>query len=532
MLGSYRSRLVALLTAITGLMVVLLVVSYMSARWVIWEDSSLHLQQTVQLYERNLASQRIELARYAAMIRNDSRIQDYTFAAVRIGVDDAPLRGLIQQHIGRMPVDAVFIYWEDGVTAVGSDAPLLVDDIRRQPAGLDNRTLYIENESGIYLAAILSLSYQGEVLARVAVAQDMGKSWITGQARDHQTQLFIERDGEIIASTMPEIESILFDPDQQMLVNSTDTYRVERVKLPAAGNTRTRFWLAGTTTAQVETLSRYNRVMVGVALATLALMLVTGLIAVNSFSRPIRRLITLTRDMANGQLPTIKRAKGGTEIDQLLNHFIDLIEALRTGQKEVDRAHEKLKLSAITDELTGLYNRRYLNETYPKVLAQADREGLFLSAILFDIDHFKHINDSCGHAAGDACLIEFSAILKRYSRASDYVFRMGGEEFLVLTVGRGGKNVSMLAEKILVATEATGFEYQDETIRLTVSCGISCIRQNQSYHPTVSHLVSLADHALYEAKRDGRNCIRLNAESCGRQKAASLSVAGRRGDFR
>ena len=532
MLGSYRSRLITLLVVITGLMAVLLVVSYMSARWVIWEDSSLHLQQTVRLYERNLASQRIELARYAAMIRNDSRVQDYTFAVIRIGVDDAPLRGLVQEHISRMPVDAVFIQWEDDVTAVGNDAALLVDNIRVQSPGLENRTLYIENDAGIYLVAILPLSYQGEVLAQVAVAQNMGKKWITAQARDPQTQLFIERDGTIIASTAQEFENLLFNPEQQVLINSTDTYRVEQVELPAARGIRTHFWLAGTTTAQIETLGRYNRVMIGVALATLALMLVTGLIAVNSFSRPIKRLISLTRDMANGQLPTIKRARGDTEIDQLLNHFIDLIDALRTGQQEVDRAHEKLKLSAITDELTGLYNRRYLNEIYPKVLAQADREGLFLSAILFDIDHFKHINDSCGHAAGDACLVEFSATLKRYSRASDFVFRMGGEEFLILTVGHGGKNVSMLAEKILVATEATDFEYRDEIIHLTVSCGISCIRQNQSYQPTVSHLVSLADHALYEAKRDGRNCIRLNAESCGQQKAASLSVASRRRDLR
>ena len=532
MLGSYRSRLIALLTAITGLMVGLLVVSYMSARWVIWEDSSLHLQQTVRFYERNLVSQRIELARYAATIRNDSRIQDYTFAVIRIGVDAEPLRALVQEHIGRMPVGAVFIHWEDGVTAVGKDAALLAGDIRHQLSGQTNRTLYIENDTGIYLVAILPLSYQGEVLAQVAVAQNLGLNWITDQARDHQTELFIERDGAIVASTAREFENLLFNREQDVLVNSTDTYRVEEIKLPAARNIRTHFWLAGTTTGQIETLSRYNRVMVGVALVTLALMLVTSLIAVSSFSRPIRRLIALTRDMTNGQLPTIKRTKGDTEIDQLLNHFIDLIDALRTGQEEVESVHEKLKLSAITDELTGLYNRRYLNEIYPKVLAHADREGLYMSAVLFDIDHFKHINDTCGHAAGDACLVEFSATLKRYSRTSDFVFRMGGEEFLILTVGRGGKNDSALAEKILIATEATEFMYRDETIHFTVSCGISCIRQNQSYQPTVSHLVSLADHALYEAKRDGRNCIRLNAESCGQQKAAPLAVASRRRDVR
>ena len=304
-----------------------------------------------------------------------------------------------------------------------------------------------------------------------------------------------------------------FNADSGTLVTSTDTYRLEQVGLPAAKGINTRFWIARSDTAQIETLSRYNRIMVALAFITLAMMLVTGLIAVNRFSRPIKRLINLTRDMASGQLPTIKRGKGDSEIDQLLNQFIELVDALRAGREEVEKVHGKLKVSAITDDLTGLYNRRYLNEIYPKILAQAEREGLILSAVLLDIDFFKKINDTFGHAAGDACLVKFSALLGKNSRTSDFIFRMGGEEFLILTAGRKAENIATLAEKILVSTEALEVQYGGHSIRFTISCGISYLRSSPSHQPTLSYLVSLADRALYVAKSDGRNCIRICNES-------------------
>jgi diguanylate cyclase (GGDEF)-like protein len=514
MFASYRSRLIALLTAVTGLMVVLLLVSYLSARWVIWEDASLHLQQTVQLYERNLASQRIELARYAGTIRNDSLFRDYSFAVLRIGADDTPLVRLIDEYLSRMPLDAVFLLWDGGMITRGRNTELLSEEISQYPLALGNSTTYIENEKGLFVAAILPLNYQNEVIGRIAVVQNIGNSWVTAQVKDRQTQLFMERDGSLIASTDPEFMDLPFRADSRTLATSADTYRLEQVGLPAAKAVTTRFWIARSDTAQIETLSRYNRIMVGLAFITLAMMLVAGLIAVNRFSQPIRRLINLTRDMASGQLPTIKRGRGDSEIDQLLNQFIELVDALRAGREEVEEAHGKLKVSAITDDLTGLYNRRYLNEIYPKMLAQAEREGLILSAVLFDVDHFKKINDTFGHAAGDECLITFAALLKRNSRTSDFVFRMGGEEFLILIAGRRAENVTTLAEKVLVSTEVAEVQYGGQSIHFTVSCGISCTRNSLSHNPTLSHLVSLADRALYTAKSDGRNCIRMNNEGC------------------
>jgi len=514
MLASYRSRLIALLTAVTGLMVVLLLVSYLSARWVIWEDASLHLQQTVQLYERNLASQRIELARYAGTLRNDSRFQDYSFAVARIGVDDTPLIRLIDDYLNRMPLDAVFFLWDGGMIMRGRNAELLSEDIRQYPLELGNSTTYIENDKGVFLAAILPVNYQSELIGRVAVVENIGNSWVTAQIKDRQTQLFVERDGLLIASTALEFMNVPFNTDTGILVTGTDTYRLEQVGLPAARDVNTRFWIARSDTAQIETLSRYNRIMVGLALLTLAMMLVAGLIAVNRFSQPIKKLINLTRDMASGQLPAIKRGGGESEIDQLLNQFIDLVDALRAGRDEVDKAHRKLKVSAITDDLTGLYNRRYLSEIYPKMLAQAEREGLILSAVSLDIDYFKRINDTFGHAAGDACLVEFATLLKRNSRTSDFIFRMGGEEFLILILGRKAENASTLAEKILVSTEVAEVQYGGHSIRFTISCGISCVRSSTSHQPTLSYLVSLADGALYAAKSDGRNCIRMSAEGC------------------
>ncbi|MFQ5644849.1 MAG: hypothetical protein ACE5FQ_14295, partial [Thiogranum sp.] len=268
MFSSYRSRLIALLTAVTGLMVALLIVSYLSARWVIWEDASLHLQQTVQLYERNLASQRIELARYAGTIRNDGLFRDYSFAALRIGADDAPLISLIDDYVSRMPFDAVFLIWDDGMIMRGRNAELLGEELRSYPLTRDNSTVYIENDAGIFLAVVLPVTYQDERLGQIVVAQDIGNSWVTTQIRDRQTQLFVERNGSVIASTAGEFLGLPVSTDTRSLVTGTDTYRLQQVGLPAARGVNTRFWIARSDTAQIETLSRYNRIMIGLALLT------------------------------------------------------------------------------------------------------------------------------------------------------------------------------------------------------------------------------------------------------------------------
>ncbi|WJW75912.1 diguanylate cyclase [Thiohalobacter sp. IOR34] len=521
MLNSYRARLIAFLCAIACLVSATLAISYYSARRIIWEDADLHLQRTAQFYERNLEELRLNLAQYADIMRDDLRVQEYSYAVIRIGTGNEALRNLLDERFSRLPVDAILISWNDGAVERGGDAALR-EAILKMPAGLLDGTFYLELGKNLYLVASLPLTYHQEELGRVSVATRLDTSWLLRQPRDEQSHLFFAHAEHLLAGTHPGLEQIQFQPEEGTARIQGERFSMVPIRLPGTSPPLARLWLAQSESALVETLNRYNRLMLGLTVLILGVLLTVSLLAVNGFSRPIRRLIELTREMAEGRLPTLQRPRGDNELDVLLNQFIDLIEALRNKQQEVEEAHQRLQRSATTDELTGLYNRRHLNELYPKLLAQAEREGLCLFAVLLDIDHFKQINDNHGHAAGDACLQHFAAILTTNTRNSDFVFRMGGEEFLVLTMAQDVETASGLAEKIRHATETGSLNYGGSRISFTVSGGVGCMGgtprmagMSGSQQSSLSRLVSISDHALYVAKRAGRNRIHLSEDCCG-----------------
>jgi diguanylate cyclase (GGDEF)-like protein len=159
-----------------------------------------------------------------------------------------------------------------------------------------------------------------------------------------------------------------------------------------------------------------------------------------------------------------------------------------------------------TDLLTGMYNRRHLDEQLARQHSGARRHGHELGLILLDIDHFKRVNDTYGHAAGDRVLCEFADRLTRQLRATDIAGRWGGEEFLVIVPDTDLDGAMHVAERIRVATAASAVTFDGHAISITVSGG--CV-----VGPTASpdELVSTADARLYVAKDSGRNRIVASA---------------------
>ncbi|MBA3696930.1 MAG: GGDEF domain-containing protein [Methylotenera sp.] len=171
------------------------------------------------------------------------------------------------------------------------------------------------------------------------------------------------------------------------------------------------------------------------------------------------------------------------------------------------RLRETLKNSAIVDVLTGLFNRRYLNETLARELARANRAKLSLGVIMLDIDHFKMFNDMHGHEAGDLVLKEVGLLLKNALRASDIACRYGGEEF-VLVLPEADMEISKLrAETIRDNIRAINLVYGGLTLpSITVSIGI-CVFPDDGIEAET--LLKAADDALYHAKRNGRDQIQV-----------------------
>jgi diguanylate cyclase (GGDEF)-like protein len=158
---------------------------------------------------------------------------------------------------------------------------------------------------------------------------------------------------------------------------------------------------------------------------------------------------------------------------------------------------------ATVDDLTGLYNHRFLVDSLGQQVALAERLGASLAILMLDIDHFKLLNDTHGHHAGDLALSAFARTLINNVRRADLAARYGGEEFVVVMPNTSAEEAFMVAEKIRLAVEGTDVRLPGrQDVRLAVSIGVAAYPEHTK---SASELFSLADDALYRAKRTGRH---------------------------
>lgn len=162
------------------------------------------------------------------------------------------------------------------------------------------------------------------------------------------------------------------------------------------------------------------------------------------------------------------------------------------------RLEEELRVAAITDKLTNIYNRSKLEDLLQQEIERAKRYKNPLSIVMFDIDYFKKINDLHGHQAGDYVLKTVAKVVKENIRVTDHFGRWGGEEFIILLPETSLENAKSMAEKIRTLIESYSFQYINN---LTISCGVAEFIEED----TVDRLIKVVDDSLYLAKRQGRN---------------------------
>lgn len=165
---------------------------------------------------------------------------------------------------------------------------------------------------------------------------------------------------------------------------------------------------------------------------------------------------------------------------------------------------QALREQSIKDPLTKLYNRRYLEETLARECSRAQRNAKPLSVLLMDIDHFKKVNDTYGHDAGDAVLVAFAKMLQQNIRKEDIACRLGGEEFVLVLPDASLEQAAVRAEKICEAARGLTIKFQRDVLNVTVSIG-ACDYPEGGQTP--EELIQRADICLYKAKADGRNCV-------------------------
>lgn len=181
-----------------------------------------------------------------------------------------------------------------------------------------------------------------------------------------------------------------------------------------------------------------------------------------------------------------------------INAELEDIVAART--EELVEKNRLLEVLAVTDKLTGLYNRRKLDEVLDEELARARRYEVDLSIIMLDIDHFKRVNDTYGHGVGDEVLAALATLLHTHSRESDALVRLGGEEFVVVCRHSNAQQSLCAATKLREAIAAHQFPGVGP---VTASFGLATFRTDD----TVASLLARADAGLYRAKTGGRNRV-------------------------
>ena len=240
-------------------------------------------------------------------------------------------------------------------------------------------------------------------------------------------------------------------------------------------------------------------------------------------SQPLERLAHEVNQIAQGEFRPVINVRANKEVEELVNamnrmsanilnstsQLNSLVEKLEQSQTDLYLEKSKLAKISITDELTGLNNRRHLNYEMERLVNLSITLGKNISLMMLDLDRFKRVNDTYGHAAGDVVLKEFAGILQKVCRATDVVGRFGGEEFVVLVPFVKKDVVMAIAERIRAEVESFIFDSGNHQIRITVSIGIAMMQPvtGDSWKMISEKLIATADDCLYRAKNSGRNRV-------------------------
>lgn len=263
------------------------------------------------------------------------------------------------------------------------------------------------------------------------------------------------------------------------------------------------------------------QILSGIAAFTLILISGAFYAAERLILRPIRALLEMTRRVRAGDLSARTAIRPShDELSQLGAALDEMADQLQTRDAKLQNALRDLREQAITDSLTGLYNRRYFWDALSREILTVRRKGTPFSVILLDIDRFKHVNDTWGHDAGDAVLKAVADVIQSSVRGSDIAVRYGGEEFAILLPEATAEVAEERAQVLRQALQDVEIACASRKIRITASFGVAEYRDRTDGGGA---LMKSVDQAMYAAKAGGRNRVAVHAaSSCSSLRSPSV----------
>jgi len=254
--------------------------------------------------------------------------------------------------------------------------------------------------------------------------------------------------------------------------------------------------------AEVLQLKNITLIIIAILLLFIG---ITAFFLSYSILSPLRQLVKGAMQVAGGDLGVQLAVKNRDELGFTITIFNDMVVKLRKNRDQLE------KLAAV-DSLTGLSNRKHIMDTLALHIKRYARHKTPFSILMTDLDHFKRVNDTYGHLAGDAVLVRVGKIFNETLRSIDTAGRYGGEEFLIILDSTGKQEAKQTAERIRQAVESSEIITGGHTIKVTISIGIATSNDTINLDKNSGQLlIGLADKALYKAKEEGRNRIVLSS---------------------
>jgi diguanylate cyclase (GGDEF)-like protein len=312
-------------------------------------------------------------------------------------------------------------------------------------------------------------------------------------------QVVVRNGGRVLASTLPKARDVKLPTDEGATVEVGD-HRYEVNAFTPVGFPGQSIRVTTLGIPEVDS-SQGGRLTIAAILAGfLLLALFCAVLVSRSLQEQLQGFLDAARKLAGGDFSAQVTTVGHDEFAGLGEEFNKMARELKHRIEELKEAvHESL-----TDDLTGLPNRRAFDDTFELRVRELQRLGGSLGLVLLDLDNFKSINDTFGHPQGDVVLREFARVLRETSREIDQPARYGGEEFALVLPGTDLQGAVELAERVRKGIEGLRIPLVDGSgsLHVTVSCGVGSMPETAVEAPA---LVAAVDAALYEAKRSGKN---------------------------
>jgi diguanylate cyclase (GGDEF)-like protein len=509
---TYRFRLAFHVAVLLAYLAGVLLLTYRTSSDLVLHEAESNLTRVAQQLAGQIKIESADLAERARMVRDNASFQEYLFIATSLGTDPAALREQYRRQFGWLQIDRSVVLAHNGHVLIGAPHRDLADAVAAR--GLVHATkaglFYFDGASGLEMVAAAPVRYRSQRLGTVVLTRVLDQRWMATVRELTGGELLLVKDGRITLSTLgPELAGQDFPHAAERAALAGEPYLMRRVGIDTGFGGHA-LYLALSHAELTTRLIQQRNILLGLVIAGSLGILMIGFMLLRNFSAPLGRLVAVMQEVSEGRYPQLDAGPVRDEISYLTNHVAAMVTGLREKQDEIRRVHDQLEQQATTDVLTGCYNRRYLYDLYPKLWAEAQRNEKRPVVLLIDLDMFKQVNDAYGHLVGDEVLRHFVQILRSCCRVSDFLVRLGGEEFLVLTaVDSEGSRV--LAEKIRAGIESNPMRHDNTSLRVTVSIGVAEAMPEDGVNG-LSAVLSRADRALYRAKRSGRNRVVMHNE--------------------